>query len=222
MKKSAMAAGVGLLSLGLAGVGSAAHVGGLASLLGPGGAAMSVSIGYGERDLTKGASSAKSYRTLVGGQFGLADGLDLRATLGLRDVSIGSFEGSLGESAGVGLRYGVWNQPANGLKVVLDGQGEYFRSSDGGDDVRYQGLQLSAYLLKEVGAAGRMGYLSGYGGVRVAYGRYDRDRGQNPRNEDKLGLFGGADYFVTPNVFFSGELQLFDEFGVNIGVGYRF
>ncbi len=226
MTKATVAAGVGVLTLGLASAGSAAHVGGLASLLGPKGAAVSATVGYGERDLKGGASEAESYRTLVTGQFGLADGLDLRAVLGLRDIDIdrsgSDFEGGMGESIGVGLRYGLWNQPETGMKVILDGQVEYFRSADAGDEVRYRGLQVAAYLLKEAGAAGRLGYLAGFGGVRLSTSRYDADPGKNPRNENPLGLFGGADYFVTPNVFFSGELHLFDEYALHLGVGYRF
>ena len=40
--------------------------------------------------------------------------------------------------------------------------------------------------------------------------------------DDFVGVFGGVDYFVSPNVFFSGEAHLFDETSIYLGVGYRF
>lgn len=210
----------------LAGVGQAAQTGGLASPLGAGGVAGSVALGYGERDVRDGREDdVATRRALVRGQFGVADGLDLYGTVGLGDLRFdrADFRGSLGESFGAGVRLGLLHFPESAFRLVLDLQGEYLRSTDGSKRVRHQAYHVATYLVREVGAARRVAYFFPYGGVRVSYARYDANRGlADYENDDFVGVFGGVDYFVNPHVFFSGELHLFDENSLYVGVGYRF
>lgn len=204
----------------------AGHSGGLASPVGPGGLALSATLAYGERDVEDGRDDqVASRRALLRAQFGVLDGVDLYATVGLGDLEFdhADFEGSLGESFGVGLRYGLLNFKENEMKLVLDVQGEYLRSSDGGERVRHQAYHAAALLVKEIGAAGRVGYLFPYGGARVSYARYDASGGVDDyTSDDVIGVLGGVDYFVNPNVFFSAEAHLFDETGLYLSAGYRF
>ena len=194
--------------------------------MGPGRLALSATLAYGERDVKDGRDDqVASRRALLRAQFGVLDGLDLFATVGLGDLEFdhADFEGSLGESLGAGLRYGLLNFRDAAMKLVLDVQGEYLRSSDGDQRVRNQSYHAAALLVKEIGAASRIGYLFPYGGVRVSYARYDARGGVDDYTADDLvGVFGGVDYFVNPNVFFSGEAHLFDEMGLYLGAGYRF
>ncbi|MHB8762794.1 MAG: hypothetical protein ACYDA8_00400 [Deferrisomatales bacterium] len=216
----------GTLAVLFAGPSMAAQTGGLATPLGPGGFATSATLAYAERDVRDGRDDeVAAFRALLRAQVGALDGLDVYGTVGLSDLEFDrvDFEGALGESLGLGLRYGMLNFPEQAVKLVLDLQGEYFRSRDGSKKVRHQGGHVATYLVKEVGAAGRVGYVNTYGGVRVSYAWYEGSGGVDDyRGDDFVGLFGGADYFVTPNVFFSGELHLFDEFSAYLGVGYRF
>jgi hypothetical protein len=201
------------------------QTGGLASPVGPSRLALSATLGYGERDVEDGRDDqVTTRRVLVRAQFGVIDGLDVYATVGLGDVDFdhADFSGSLGESFGAGVRYGLLHFRESGMKLVLDAQGEYLRSSDSGERVGNQTYHAAAFLVKELGAAGRVGYLFPYGGVRVSYARYDGSGLDDYTGKDFLGVFGGVDYFVNPNVFFSAEAHLFDEMGLYLGAGYRF
>lgn len=211
--------------LTFAGAGWGSQSGGLAVPVGPGGLALSATLGYGERDVRDGRDDeVTARRVLFRGQVGVVDGVDLYGTLGVGDLDFdhANFSGSLGESFGGGLRFGLMNFPESAVKLVLDLQGEYLRSADGSKRVRHQAYHAATYLVRELGAARRVGYLFPYGGVRVSYARYDGRHLDDFEGDTFVGLFGGVDYFVNPNVFFSGELHLFDENSVYLGVGYRF
>jgi hypothetical protein len=203
----------------------ASQTGGLASPLGVGGLAVSATLGYGQTDVEDGRDDqVDSHKVLFRAEYGVADALDLYATLGLTDADFDheDFHGSLGETLGAGVRYGLLNFRESALKLVLDLQGEYFRSKDGDQKVQQQAYHLAAYMVKEIGAAGRVGYIYPYGGLRVSYAYYNGSNGvDNYTAQDFVGVFGGLDYFVTPNVYFSGELHLFDETSFYMGVGYR-
>ncbi len=204
---------------------SAGNIGGLAAPLETGRFAVSATLGYSERDVEDGVDDElSSRRILFRGGFGVADGLELYGIVGLTDAEFDDvdFEGGLGETFGGGVRYGLFHFQETGVKLVLDAQGEYFRSSDGSKRVRQQAYHGAVYLVKEVGAAGRVGYFYPYGGLRLSYARYDGKGVDDYTNDDFLGVFGGVDYFVNPTVFFSGEVHLFDEMGLYLGVGYRF
>ncbi len=204
----------------------AAQVGGLVAPLGTLGFAVSGGLSYGERDVKDGSSREVSTRRMLArAQLGLADNLDVYALLGLSDARFegGGFDGTLGESVGLGVRYGLLHYPSSAIRVVLDLQGEYFRTEDGSKRIRHQGYHASVYAVHEMGAAGRTGYIYPYGGLRMSYTRYDGSGGADDyRGKDVLGVFGGADYFVNPQVFFTGEVHIFDETSLYLGVGYRF
>ncbi len=210
----------------VAGAAQAAHTGGLAVPVGAGGLAVSTTLGYAERDVENGRNDeATSRRLLVRAEFGLLANLDLYALFGLTDVEFQhlNFEGDLRESLGAGVRWSVLQLPDPALQFVLDLQGETFRSEDGARTARCQAYHLAAYAVREIGAAGRVGYFYPYGGLRLSYADYDLNRGASDHSSDDfLGVFGGVDYFVNPNVYFSGEAHLFDETSLYLGVGYRF
>ena len=55
----------------------------------------------------------------------------------------------MGASIGGGLRYRVVNFPESALQIVIDLQGEYFRSEDGSKDLDHQAYHLATYLVRE-------------------------------------------------------------------------
>lgn len=204
----------------------AASTGGLAAPLGVGQVAVSANLGYTERDVKNGSSDeVNSRRILFRAQAGIADGLDVYGVLGFADVDYkeADFSGSLRGAAAIGIKYGLLHHADSGFRLILDAQGEFGESKDGSEKVRQQTYALSAYALKEVGAAGKIGYLYPYGGLRLSYARFDGRGGVDDyKADDYFGFFGGADYFVNPNVFFTGEVHLFDETSIYLGVGHRF
>ena len=200
-------------------------MGGLAAPLGGGGVSVSAALGYAERDVENGRDDElKSRKALLRAAVGLLDGLDLHATFGFGDAELGDggFEGRLGETFGAGVRWGLLNFAESSTKVVLGLQGAYSRSEDGEKTLRGQTYEFAAYAVHEVGAVGRVGYFYPFAGLRASYARYAGSGGAvDVDSSDWLGLLAGADYFVNPQVFFSGELHLFDETAIYLTVGYR-
>ncbi len=208
-----------------AGSASAAQTGALATTVGPGGFAVSAGMGYVERDVEDGADAEATNRRLTfRAQIGVLEKLDLYALLGFADVDIDDpgFKGTLGENLGIGALYAMLEFADSDTRLMLDLQGEFVRSKDGSDQVRQQNYHAATYLMREFGAAGRTGYFYPFGGIRVSYSRYDPSGKGEFISKDFVGVFGGADYFVNPNVFFSGEVHVFDETSLYLGVGYRF
>lgn len=226
MRSVKLLAGCATVLLLTGGPAVAAQTGGLAAPVGPHGFALSANLAYTERDVEDGRDDeVESLRIRFRIQFGFRDGLDLYGDVGVSDARFDhtNFDGGLGPSFGVGLRCRLLDVQDRALKLILDAQAEYSRSKDGSKRADFQAYHLALYLLKEIGAAGRVGYFYPYGGLRASYARYDMNRGiDDLENEDFLGIFGGADYFVTPTVFFAGEIHLFDETSIHVGVGYRF
>jgi hypothetical protein len=144
--------------------------------------------------------------------------------LGFADVEIdkAGFEGTLGESLSIGGRYAMLEFADNDTKLMLEVQGDYFRSSDGSDRIQHFGYHAATYMVREFGAAGRVGYFYPYGGIRISYADYSGRGVDDFTSADFIGVFGGADYFVNPNVFFTGEVHVFDETSLYLGVGHRF
>jgi len=225
MKSARKMFAVTVATLFCCGPAAAAQTGALATTLGQGGFALSANWGYSQRDVRDGESDkASSFRSLFRAQLGVATGLDLYALLGFADVELddAGFEGTLGENLGLGAHYTMLKFADSGMRLMLDVQGEYIRSESETGRLRHQGYHAATYLLREYGAAGRTGYFYPYAGVRVSYVRYDGRGVDDFTARGYLGVFGGADYFVNPNVFFAGEVHVFDETSLYLGVGYRF
>ena len=215
----------GIAALAWAGSAPAAQTGALATTVGSGGFALSAGLGYVERDVEDGVDAqASNRRVTFRAQFGVMEKLDLYGLLGFADAEIddASFTGTLGGSVGVGARYAMLTFADNDTRLMLDLQGEFFRSEDGSKRVDHQGFHAATYLMKEFGAAGRTGYFYPYGGLRISYSSYGGRGVDDFSSKDYIGVFGGADYFVNPNVFFSGEVHVFDETSLYLSVGYRF
>ncbi|WP_025323526.1 hypothetical protein [Deferrisoma camini] len=201
----------------------AANVAGLAAPVGPGKFTVSGFVAYGEQDVEDGRADEVSTRRMLGRvQVGVVDGLDLYGFLGFSDIQFqeADFEGTLGGLGGVGAKIGVLR--SGDVRVVVDLQAEFDRSEDGSRRVRHQAYHLAGYVVREIGAAGTVGYMYPYAGLRFTASRYDGGGLDDYRQDGFLGVFGGADYFVNPNVYFTGEVHLFDETSIYIGVGHRF
>ncbi len=202
---------------------AASGSGGLAQPFAKGQGMFGVTMGYSQRDLDGGGDEAQSRRLLFKGGFGFGEGLDGYAMLGFSDLKYSGtdFSGSLGELIGLGVRYGGFLIGEGPARLVLDFQWEYFSSEDGNIDARVDATHLAAYVVREFGAAGKVGYFYPFGGIRYSMVNYSND-GPDFHEDERIGIFGGADYFVSPNVFFSGEMHVFDEESVLLSAGYRF
>jgi hypothetical protein len=220
----AVVLGVAAVFLLVSGQARAAMTGGLASPPNSGEATMSVTLAYSERDVSNDEfDQARSRRFLFKGDFGVGQGVDFYAFLGLSDLSYreADFNGNLGETVGMGLRYSPVTLPDR-TRLVFDVQTEYFASDESDVTVRQQAYHAAAYMVGEFGSSGRSGYFYPFAGVRLSYADYENDGGADYKSDRYFGLFGGADVFVNPNVYLSGEFHLFDENAFYLTVGYRF
>jgi hypothetical protein len=208
-----------------AGSAVAAMSGGLASPLASGAASLSATLAYGERSVEHSGNydEARSKRLLFKGMFGIGNGMDVYAILGLTDLEYrdSGFKGSLDEMFGGGVRFSP-TPFANRTRFVLDLQSEYFKSEDGGRKVKQIGHHLTAYMVGEFGAAGRVGYFYPFAGLRLSYVDYDNGGTSDYEGADNFGLIAGGDFFANPNVFFTTEFHLFNENAFYFTAGYRF
>lgn len=207
----------------LATSGQAGQLGSQASTVGVGGLSASAGINYSSKDMSIGGTKKEmTTRQLVfTGDYGLHSNLDIYVKLGLADMEISGFRGRLDALYGVGAKFKLFKDPEDKLNVTINGGVTRFSSGDS---------SMDATVTDYVGAlvvSNRAGNITPYGGLKVceteaelkptgggSSSKYSADK--------KLGLLAGADYFVNPNVFFNGEVNLFDQQAIYVGAGFKF
>lgn len=201
----------------------AAQVGGLSWPNEAGGFTTSITVAYGEQDIQDGTDDTVStFRNILRAEYGLTDELGVYGALGVSDVDIddAGYRHSRGWSGGGGVHYGMVRSGDGTLQLVLDASAEYLRVGD----VTRTAYRVAPYLVKKFGASGTTGYFYPFGGFQVSYAKY-LGRGEvedDYRSKDFIGFFAGADYFVSPNIYFAGEIHLFDETSAYLTAGYKF
>ncbi len=225
MRRTALivATGIALLSLPVAAV--ATPIGGLSYNIGGPGFSVSSGVGFTLRDVhvIKEESiidESSSSRFLNKLNVAPVDYLDVYALFGAADYQLADadYRGRLAPMYGGGVRpmilpYG-WDIPLN---VSADVRYLAFTTSDHKVEGRYQEFQ--AALIIAYKAEGVMPY----GGLK--YNPIDvgiSGRHNDLEGEMDSGLFIGCDWFVTPNVFFAGELAIFSETSAHLMVGYNY
>jgi len=225
MKSALKLIGVFLCVFALSAEGSFAfQTAGLGSPVGAGGLAMSTSLSYGMTDVKGGNANddVESLRVLFRANFGIFNGFDLFGTVGFADAEFEDFDGSMGQALGAGLHYRMLSFPESSTEFMLELQADYDTSKDGTARVTRRGGQVATYLVRKIGAAGKIGFFYPYAGIRVSASKYYIKSAEDLKSDNLVGPFGGVDYFVNPNVYFSGEVHIIDENCVYLGVGYRF
>lgn len=206
-----------ILLMAVASAAGASQAGGLVTNVGEGGLSFSAGISYITKDIENGAKKEMSARQLiVKGSYGLLPNLDLSVKLGFADLAVGSFEGRLDALYGAGLRFKLFSDPEDKVNVFINGEVSKFTSSDGATDAEildYNG----AFIISN-----RAGNMTPYGGVKVSQTEVDFSGSSKFKADKNLGIVGGVDYFVNPNVFFTGEVNIFDQNALYIGAGYKF
>lgn len=206
------------------GAAGAAMLGGLAQPLNESEASLSLTLGYTQRDVEDGdyKDEASSRRFLFKGAYGLGKAADVYAFAGLTDIAFkeADFDGSLGESFGAGFHYSPV-EFQDGTRLVLDFQGEYASSDEGGTSVNYQMFRGAVYMVGKFGSSGKFGFFYPFAGLSVASAEYKSD-GDEVKGEGNIGMIAGSDFFVSPNVFLSMEFHLFEENAAFLTSGYKF
>lgn len=199
----------------------AAQVGGLAWPAGKGGVTTSLTIGYADQNVKdSGDAGVSTLRNLLRAEVGLTDDISAFGVVGISDIDVddAGYREGRGGSAGGGLRWGLVRS-GEGMQLAVNLEAEYLKVGD----VSRASYRAATYVVKQYGASGSMGFFYPFGGFEVSYSKYrGKDDVDDFRSKDFIGVFAGADYFVNPNVYFSGEIHLFDESSVYGTVGYRF
>ncbi|HLB05900.1 MAG TPA: hypothetical protein VJL62_04215 [Thermodesulfobacteriota bacterium] len=195
----------------------AGQVGGLVTNVGEGGLSLSTGLSYAEKDVERnGRREEMTTRQLVvKGSYGLLPNLDLNVKLGFADLEVDDFEGRLDALYGVGFKFKMFQDPQNKVNVLLDGEVTQFSSEDSGVDADVLDYHIAFTV------SNKAGNITPYGGIK--FSETEIERGSRKDTADNnVGVFGGVDYFVNPNVFFNGEVSIFDQEALYVGVGYKF
>jgi len=128
---------------------------------------------------------------------------------------VDDFEGRLDALYGVGFKFKMFQDPQNKVNVLLDGEVTQFSSEDSGVDADVLDYHIAFTV------SNKAGNITPYGGIK--FSETEIERGSRKDTADNnVGVFGGVDYFVNPNVFFNGEVSIFDQEALYVGVGYKF
>lgn len=195
------------------------QVGGLATNVGEGGLSLSTGLMYIDKDIERNGHKEEmtTRQLVVKGSYGLLPSLDLNVKLGFADLEVDDidFEGRLDALYGIGFKLKMFQDPNNKVNVLLDGEVTQFSSEDNGDDADVLDYHL-AFIVSN-----KAGNITPYGGIKFSETEIDFDSTKYTA-DNNVGIFGGVDYFVNPNVFFNGEVNIFDQDAVYVGVGYKF
>ena len=215
----------------------ATPIGGLSYNIGVAGPSFSIASGVGfvQRDVhiildDSRVGEATSSRWFVKVDAGPIKYLDVYGLIGAADFKISgtelgeqSYRGNLATFYGGGIRPQLLPLGLFTSKVSLAADLQYaaFTTEDeiGGEtfQARYQEGQVAlvlTYNLKMV---------IPYGGLKYNPINVDITGVKNDLKGDiDAGVFIGTDYFVTPSVFFSGELSIFSETSIFLTVGYNY
>ncbi|MBI4745249.1 MAG: hypothetical protein HY786_01560 [Deltaproteobacteria bacterium] len=156
---------------------------------------------------------------VVTGDYGLLPSLDLYIKLGFADMEVPDFKGRLDGLYGVGAKFKLFKDPEDKLNVTIDGGVTRFNSGDSTGDATvtdYMGALI---------VSNKAGNMTPYAGFKVCETEVELKSGASSRKfsaDKKVGILAGVDYFVNPNVFFNGEVNLFDQQAVYLGAGFKF
>lgn len=195
----------------------AGQLGSQAATEGVGGLSLSAGVNYATRDMRNGGTKQEmtTRQIVVTGEYGVLSSLDLYIKLGLADMEVTGFRGRLDALYGIGAKFKLFKDPEDKLNVTLDGVVTRFNSGDSNTD---------ATVTDYIGAlivSNKAGNMTPYGGIKVSETVAEK-AGENLTADKKLGVLAGVDYFVNPNVFFTGEANLFDQQAIYVGAGFKF
>jgi len=208
-----------LLFLSIPAIAFAGHLGGLSQNMGGQMLTITADIGYKTKDMERSSyeEDFSSRSLVVKTTYGYSDKTDIYLNLGFADIQdLGNFDGSLGTLYGVGMKYLLIEGANSNTQISLDFGIETFDSEDSGQEAEYFEYYVAAVV------SNKSGNFTPYGGIKVSDAEIDLEGAGDLDAKDNFGLFGGVDYFVNPNVYFTGEVHVFAEESIFLGVGYNF
>lgn len=194
----------------------------------PIGFSASAGVGFGQRDIH--VAKQENIRDELNSSLFItkinlapANFVELYGLVGAADIQLddGDYKGSLVPAFGGGIRPALfpsfWKVESN-FHLTLDGQYMTFTTED--NDIKAtmhegQAAIILAYVMRE--------RIAPYGGLKYDYAYVEVEGAENDLKGDvDFAVFVGCDYFVTAEVFFNVELNIFSETRVFAGVGYKY
>lgn len=211
----------GLVGLGAPGVADANLIGDPTLTMGAGrfGAGGEIDLVF-DRDLdfdAGGVGDMETNRLFVTGSYGFLDNVDGFVKLGLWNGEIENTDIDPGLGIGFGGRFSFLER--GDLRVGVLGQLIYFTSevdAPGSPSIDFFELDIAPAV-----SFRGLGPVVPYAGLKFSWVDGDVE-GNDFENDDMIGLFGGASYAVTPNVFVGGELRLIDEGAIGVYATFKF
>lgn len=215
MRRFALALILLLITASAAG---ASQIGGLMANVGERNLSLSVGVSYITKDMEKNCQEMSAKQLIIKGSYGLLPDLDLNIKLGFADLETDTpdFAGTLGPLYGIGVKFKLFKDPEDKVNVFINGEVSKFTSSDSATDAEI--IDYSGSFI----VSNKAGNMTPYGGVKVSQTEVDLTGYSKLRANKNIGIVGGVDYFVNPNVFFTGEINIFDQDALYLGVGYKF
>lgn len=193
----------------------AGQIGGLADNMGGQLLTTTVYVGVVDRDIKNhGVDEDYKMNMLnVRVTYGLGDRIDLYGTIGKANIDeFNDIDDSLEDLYGGGVKFLLF-EGVNKTRVTINADANFLETSN----AKYHDISGSVIISK------KRGNLTPYGGIKVSAVEIDVDNGGGDWEEEKgTGFFAGTDYFVNPNVYFTGEIHVFAENTIYAGVGYNF
>ncbi len=202
---------------------SAGNIGGISENLGAQLLTVTADVGYKTRDVKYNGNEDEltSRSFVIKTTYGTSDDLDVYVKLGFADIQdinvpgTGDYTGALGTLFGGGLKYRLLGR-SGGTSITINADFETFESKDSGRKADYLEYHVAAVV------SNKSGNFTPFGGIKLSDAEVDFGGSVEYDADKNFGLFGGVDYFVNPNVYFTGEVHIFDENTLYIGVGYNF
>ncbi len=203
----------------------ASPLGGLAYNLMTPGVSISAGVGFMQRDVhtlkdERLVDESSSSRFLVKLDIAPVKYFDVYGLAGVADYQIDDvdYHGNLATAYGAGIKQMLFPFGFDSrLNVLADVRYLAYTTEDHDIEARFQEFQGAltiAYLLRGVAPYGGLKYNPM--NVGVTGKRNDLE------GEMDAGVFIGCEYFVTPNVFFTGEISIFSETSIHLMVGYNY
>lgn len=192
----------------------AGQIGGLADNMGGQLLTTTVYVGVVDRDIKNHGVDEDYKMNMLSARvtYGLSDKIDLYGTIGKANIDgFSTVDDSLEDLYGGGVKFLLF-EGVNKTRVTINAEANFLETSD----AKYRDISGSVVISK------KRGNLTPYGGIKVSSVEIDAGLLGDWEEEKGTGFFAGTDYFVNPNVYFTGEIHVFAENTIYAGVGYNF
>ncbi len=167
--------------------------------------------------------NVRSFQLILKGGMGLTDYINVFLIGGMNDANkeIGDFKGTLSPFYGLGLRLIPMREDVYIINLSLEMDFTYSKIS-GIVDTGNTNLYWSKFDFKLGASKFIDNYLGIYGGLKYSYQIIKMAGQDTSKSQVPWGIYIGADYFVTPYVFFEVEMHNFDQDALFMLVGAKF